>query len=142
MSIILAFVNAGGVKRIDPMFYTDHGISVVGISGYIMYFFVVGIILIMSLAGGKFYFCHSFCWMAPFMVVGSKIKNSLKYPSLRLEAESARCAGCMQCSRKCPMSLEVNEMVKRNNMNNPECVLCGQCVDTCTKGAIKYQFKK
>lgn len=140
ISIILVFLNSNGIRALDPLYYTENGISVAGMAGYIMYFGVVGMILILSLTWGKFSFCHSFCWMAPFMVIGSKIKNKLKYPSLYLKAESAKCINCRQCVRICPMSLDVNEMVRSNRMNNPECILCGQCVDTCSKGAVRYGF--
>lgn len=140
LSIIMVFLNANGIKGVDPLYFTDYGISVTGAAGYIMYFLVVGIILVISLVSGKFSFCHSFCWMAPFMVIGSKIKNKLKYPSLHLKAEPAKCINCKLCTRKCPMSLEVNEMVQKNNMNNSECILCGQCTDTCAQGAIRYKF--
>jgi ferredoxin-type protein NapH len=31
-------------------------------------------------------------------------------------------------------------MVQQGSMENSECILCGQCVDTCTKGAVKFSF--
>lgn len=141
VSIVLIFINAKGFRSIDPLYFTDHGISVAGAPGYITYFGVVGLILIMSLISGRFAFCHCICWMAPFMIIGSKIKNAFKYPSLHLEADSAKCINCKSCTRKCPMSLEVNEMVKENKMCDTECILCGQCVDSCTKGAINFKFR-
>lgn len=140
ITIILVFVKAGGVKKIEPLYFTDHGISAVGVPGYMMYFTVVGIILILSFVAGRFSFCHSFCWMAPFMIIGSKIKSTLKYPSLHIEAEKSKCISCNQCTKICPMSLEVTKMVQKNDMNHCECVLCGQCIDVCSKGAIKYRF--
>jgi ferredoxin len=38
------------------------------------------------------------------------------------------------------MSLEVQEMVEKGRMENSECVLCGQCVDSCPQGVIRYSF--
>ena len=40
------------------------------------------------------------------------------------------------------MSLPVEEMVKRKNMEHSECILCGTCVDGCIQGAIKYDWGK
>jgi ferredoxin len=40
------------------------------------------------------------------------------------------------------MSLEVNKMVQNQSMENPECILCGTCVDVCPRKAIKYNFGK
>ena len=38
------------------------------------------------------------------------------------------------------MSLAVHEMVGRQDMENDECILCGNCVDGCPKGAIGFTF--
>ncbi len=35
------------------------------------------------------------------------------------------------------MGLDVNGMVRQGPMENPECILCANCVDTCPKGAIR-----
>lgn len=64
--------------------------------------------------------CHSICWMAPFMItfmiIGTKIKDRLGYSSLHLEADSEKCVQCGLCSRSCPMSLEVAEMVRTGTL--------------------------
>jgi len=44
--------------------------------------------------------------------------------------------------KKCPMSLDVKQMVECGDMKNTECVLCGECIDYCPKKAIVYSFKK
>jgi ferredoxin len=80
--------------------------------------------------------------MAPFMIIGTKLSNLLKLPRLRLKANKDRCIGCDQCSRKCPMSLDVKEMVEISKMENTECVLCGECIDICPKKSIAYVFEK
>lgn len=40
------------------------------------------------------------------------------------------------------MSLDVAAMVQRGNMEQSECVLCGNCVDSCNKHAIRFSFTK
>ncbi|HBF36583.1 MAG TPA: 4Fe-4S ferredoxin, partial [Firmicutes bacterium] len=52
-----------------------------------------------------------------------------------------KCVNCKLCSKKCPMSLDVHEMVKQNKLNHSECILCGECIDSCAKGAIYYRFR-
>jgi ferredoxin-type protein NapH len=84
--------------------------------------------------------CHTICWMAPFMIIGRAIRNLLKWPALRLVADAASCSDCQTCTRNCPMSLDVNGMVQRENMENGECILCGNCVDGCPKDAIRFSF--
>ena len=39
-----------------------------------------------------------------------------------------------------PMSLDVNAMVQIEKMEHAECILCGTCVDGCSKKAIRYSF--
>jgi ferredoxin len=34
------------------------------------------------------------------------------------------------------------EMVQRGDMNNSECILCGECVDGCPRKVIGYGLKK
>lgn len=132
---------SSGVNNIDMLYQTYHGISVGELSAYIVYYGVVGLIVVMSLTGGKRAFCHYICWMAPFMIIGLKVRNFLRLPSLNLKVSKHKCINCRMCNKKCQMSLEVSEMVQRGSVNNLECILCGECVDICPKGAIKYCFK-
>lgn len=40
------------------------------------------------------------------------------------------------------MSLEVHQMVQGGQMEDDECILCGSCVDGCTRGAICFSFAR
>ena len=140
--IIVMFISSGGIKKFDFFYDTYYGISVISVQAYIIYYGVVGIIALLGLTIGRRAFCHYACWMAPFMIIGSKIKNKLKYPSLNLQQDKSKCVSCKLCDKKCPMSLEVNLMVQKEDMNNSECILCGECIDVCPKKAIKYKFSK
>ncbi|WP_241423273.1 4Fe-4S binding protein [Candidatus Contubernalis alkaliaceticus] len=74
------------------------------------------------------------------MVIGSKIKDLVKIPSLHLESQREKCIQCKKCDKVCQMSLAVQGMVESGSMSNMECILCGQCVDSCPKGVIHYSF--
>jgi polyferredoxin len=78
--------------------------------------------------------------MAPFMILGRKLRNAVNWPALRLKADKEACISCKKCTRNCPMSLDVNGMVQKETMENSECVLCGSCVDVCPKDVIRYSF--
>jgi hypothetical protein len=84
--IVLLFAKAGGVKILDPTYMTERGVSVIGLPGYITYYGVVAVFLLPSLLGRRRLACRSICWMAPFMIIGRRIKDALPYPSLRLSA--------------------------------------------------------
>ncbi|MBQ5676438.1 MAG: 4Fe-4S binding protein, partial [Lachnospiraceae bacterium] len=116
------------------------GISVDMPVKYVIYYLVVIIFFFMSVFFGRRASCHYICWIAPFMVIGRKLRNLLGTPALQLEADETKCIDCKICERECPMSLPVNEMVKEQEMEQSECILCGKCADSCPKKAIKLTF--
>jgi ferredoxin-type protein NapH len=140
--IAVMFVQAGGVKMVDPLYQTYYGISISNFQSAIMFIVILAAFSVFALTAGKWAACHTICWMAPFMIVGRKIRNSANWPSLQLRANQEKCANCKTCNNNCSMSLDVNAMVQQESMENSECILCGACVDSCPKGVIKYSFGK
>ena len=140
--IIYMAITAGGFQRVQFTYQTTFGFSISDVYGLFMYLIVVITTIILSFAAGKRALCHYVCWMSPFMIGGRKLRNLFKWPSLRLIAEKDKCIDCLTCTKNCPMSLDVNSMVKSSKMENSECILCGTCVDKCKEGAIKYSFSK
>lgn len=141
IAIIICFIFRKKELAVDFFYQTDHGISISNIYGYIIYYGVVCLIFIPAVLFGKRIFCHYFCWMAPFMVIGSKLGNMLHIKGLRLSADKNACVSCHKCDRSCPMSLNVTEKVQKENMYDSECILCGACIDNCPKKAITYKVK-
>jgi ferredoxin-type protein NapH len=139
--IALAAASAGGYHSVNFFHLTDSGISVDAPGRYIIYYIVVGVFVACAWAFGRRAGCHYFCWMAPFMILGRKLRNLFKWPALRLAAEPAICTSCQQCTKTCPMSLPVHQMVKQLSMENSECILCGNCIDGCPRKVISYVFK-
>jgi ferredoxin-type protein NapH len=137
---------AGGYHTVDLLLNTQGGISVASTPdrpifiAYIIYYGVVGLFIGLAIFIGRRAACHTVCWMAPFMISGRWLRNRLGWPSLRLEANPSACADCKKCTGNCPMSLDVNGMVQINRMENSECILCGTCVDNCSKKVIRYSF--
>jgi len=143
--IAIAFVVVavgGGFRHIDPLLGTYKGISIHNASLLLAYYFVVGIIMAASLLAGKRGFCHTLCWMAPFMVLGRKLGNTLRLPALRLTARNEPCSGCRSCETFCPMSLPVPEMVRRGAMEHIDCILCGACADACANQVLLLSFRR
>jgi ferredoxin-type protein NapH len=138
--VVVIFIQAGGVKAVDPLYQTWNGISVNDLQSVIMFAAIAGAIAVFALVAGRRAACHTICWMAPFMTIGREIRNAANWPALQLEADKAKCVNCKICAKNCSMSLDVNAMVQNQAMENSECILCGKCVDSCPKGAIKYSF--
>jgi ferredoxin-type protein NapH len=140
--VAFAAIRAGGLTRLEPLLLTEGGISVREPRMFINYFLVIGVLFTLSIAVGKRSFCHHLCWMAPFMIVGTRVMKTLKAPSLRLRADPGKCIKCGKCTKGCPMSLGVQAMVEKGDMFNDECILCGECVDGCPKDVISYTFTR
>lgn len=142
LGISFAMFFAGGIKVIHPLYATENGISVDAPEKYIIYLGVLMIFILVNMAVGKRAMCHYGCWMAPFMIIGIKIRQLLRLPGLTLKVEENSCISCHKCTKACPMSLDVEKMVSDNKMTHIECTLCGSCVDTCPKKIISYSVKK
>lgn len=142
-SIILSAIRAGGYNKIDFFYMTTHGLSIGDIPGLIAYLLVLLLLIVMpAFVIGKRSFCHHLCWMAPFMILGRKVRNCFRWSSLQLKSNSEACKHCHTCTENCPMSLPVEEMVSHKRMENVECILCGTCVDGCKECAITYDWGK
>jgi polyferredoxin len=139
-AIALAAISAGGYKSVNLLYLTESGISVDEPAKYVIYYVVVGLVFVLALTTGRRGFCHYGCWMAPFLIIGRQIRNALNTPALRLQADADKCIECGRCTKGCPMSLAVQQMVLASAMENSECILCGSCVDICPKQAIRYTF--
>jgi polyferredoxin len=144
--IAILVIRAGGYRTVDLLMHTQGGISVAGspdrpiFIAYIIYYGVIGLFVGLAMIFGRRAGCHTICWMAPFMILGRWIRNRFGWPSLRLVADASACSDCKKCTSNCPMSLDVNAMVQVERMEHPECILCGTCVDNCSKKAIRYSF--
>lgn len=138
--IFLAIMNHG-YNKIDIFYQTTYGLSISDVYSLITYTFVLLLIVLPTFFIGKRSFCHHICWMAPFMIIGRKVRNIFNWASLHLIANKEQCVHCHTCTSNCPMSLPVEQMVQSGTMENVECILCGSCVDGCEKNVINYHFK-
>lgn len=148
--IIMPFLVGTRWTEVNFLFQTEdkYGISVSMFTktgefdgSIIIYYIIVLLVVILLLLVGKRSFCHHVCWMAPFMIIGRWIGNLLRIPSLRLKANKEICISCKRCDRACPMSINVEQLVLRGNMEYRECILCGSCIDVCPKNVISYSFR-
>ena len=50
------------------------------------------------------------------MVIGTKIRYLLHLPGIQVISEKEKCISCKKCNEKCPMALNVIELVKNDNL--------------------------
>ena len=141
VGIIMAHLVGKGNYKIDFFYQTDHGISVSNIYNYIIYYFVILLIFIPAIVGGKRFACHYFCWIAPFMIIGEKLGRVLHIPQIHIKAKKEACISCNKCSKSCPMSIDVKEQVESGKIIDSECIHCGACVDNCPKKVLSFTMK-
>lgn len=138
LAILSAVISARGLHAIDP--FWGMGLSN-SVQSTLLFFGVMIIIVPAALVFGKWASCNYICWLAPIVIAGSKIKSYFGWPGLHLQVNSGTCLKCRVCNKKCPMSLDVMQMVSRGSMENIDCILCGSCVDACSPGAIHFAFR-
>lgn len=138
--IVVLAARAGGYRAVEPFYRLSGGVTLAQDVWAYVYYSVVGVFLLLALLVGRRAGCHTICWMAPFMILGRRLRNLLPWPALRLRAAPDKCRDCLKCTAGCPMSLDVHTMVERGRMEHDECILCGACVDNCSQSAIRYSF--
>ena len=141
IAVVICYIFGKGDYKIDPFYMTDHGISISDIYNYVIYYGIILLIFVPAICFGKRVACHYYCWMAPFMVIGTKIGQFLHVPQLHIRVEKEKCISCKNCNKNCPMSLDVAEMVKKGQIRSAECIQCGACVDSCPRKVLSYSMK-
>jgi ferredoxin-type protein NapH len=136
---ILLAIGAGNLV-VNPLFQLGNGTPPWPLPAYIVFYLIILGVFAIALIFGRRGLCNYFCPMSVVFMIITKLKNILRLPSLHLESMCGDCIHCKKCNSACPMSLNVEEMVKNNHMQNPECILCGSCVDTCPKNVIRFAW--
>ena len=139
-ALVAFFAKAGGILSVQPLFGIEGGLSLATPVSYLMFYVAMGGMVVFSIAAGRRPFCHYGCLLSPFMTAGRLAGRLAGTPQLHLEAESEKCIDCRLCTKNCPMSLDVNSMVRRGSMFSPECISCGACVDVCPKKVISFSW--
>ena len=139
-TLVIVILRAGGIHRVEFLFGTHGGVSVMDWTGYIVYFSVLAAFGLPALIVGRRAGCHTVCWVSPFMVIGRRLRNVFGWPALQLSPSPAACIGCGLCDSACPMGVEPMELVKAGRLESLDCILCGACVGRCPKGAVRFAF--
>lgn len=137
--VVICYFFKGEIIGIDIFFETEHGISVSNMQSYIIYYGIIMLIFISAVLHGKRVFCHYFCWMAPFMVLGTKIRRFFHLPGLHIKVNYGNaCISCGKCNKVCPMGIEVSELINEGQINSMECIQCGNCIEGCPGKVLSY----
>lgn len=89
---------------------------------------IVGLFLLSSLLI-KRPFCNYFCTGGARQGLWSVLRI------FSIRRDTTKCGGCGQCSRACPMNIDV---AKTEFVRHPNCIGCMSCIAACRKNALSY----
>ncbi|WP_407424777.1 4Fe-4S binding protein [Methanobrevibacter sp.] len=98
------------------------------IAGNLTYY-VVGIILAYKLKDNRA-FCKYVCPITVFLKIFSY------FSLLRVKVDEDLCVDCGKCIKSCPMDVDILDN-SRKRENATECILCLNCIHSCSKDALK-----
>ncbi len=90
------------------------------------------ILFILAWKNGRTY-CNTVC------PVGTTLGLLSRYSLFRIVIDESKCNKCGLCSRRCKASC-ING--KEHQVDHSRCVVCMDCVATCSHGAIRYALRK
>jgi polyferredoxin len=88
------------------------------------------ILFILAWRGGRTY-CNTIC------PVGTILSFLARFSILKIRFDEDKCKNCSMCSKNCKAACID---YKTHNVDYSRCVVCGNCIDKCKFGALKYSF--
>ncbi len=62
-----------------------------------------------------------------------------KYSLAGIKRDPVKCTKCPHCEVKCPMQINILDL-PWEKFNDPECIMCMECVDACPHGSLSPKF--
>ena len=89
------------------------------------------VLLVLAWRGGRTY-CNTIC------PVGTILSFFARFSWLKIRFADDKCRNCSLCSRNCKAACID---YKTHSVDYSRCVVCGNCIDSCKFGALKYGLK-
>jgi polyferredoxin len=139
--MVVATAIAGGLGRVDLLAPGAGRFATSEVRYFMPYIPVVVFMFMFVLLIGRRGFCYRGCWISPIISGSTILGRWIRFPSLHVAVrESEQCTECNNCNRRCPMSIDVLEVVQTHSTFPNNCVQCGTCIDNCPKKVLGYRF--
>ena len=86
------------------------------------------VLLILAWRGGRTY-CNTIC------PVGTILSFFARFSWMKIKFDTDKCKNCSLCSKNCKAACID---FKTHTVDYSRCVVCGNCIDSCKFGALKY----
>jgi NAD-dependent dihydropyrimidine dehydrogenase PreA subunit len=104
------------------------------LAGNILYY-TIGIFLAYKLQDNRA-FCKYVCPIPTLQKITSR------FALIKISSQPEKCNDCGACNKMCPMDIRVSEYVLKNQrVLSTECIMCLECVNACSKGALGTSIK-
>ena len=90
------------------------------------------VLFVLAWRGGRTY-CNTIC------PVGTFLSFFARFSWLKIRFNEDKCKNCSMCSKNCKAACID---YKTHTVDYSRCVVCGNCIDSCKFGALKYQAGK
>ncbi len=136
--VIAVALKAGGTPRIDFYFGTQSSGMLQEILMRTGHFVIIGVL---GAVLGAWASCRYICWIAPFLILGSRIRDLVRLPGLRMAVTQESCTGCERCREVCPMNVRMPSG-EQTLIRSDDCILCGNCADACPTNAVRFTLSQ
>ncbi len=84
----------------------------------------------------KRWICRNVCFMGAVCAAGASFSRLIPV------VDTDKCNFCGRCDRDCLVKIPITDYVAKNAglVTNPECVVCGKCIDSCYRKAVSIKF--
>ena len=79
------------------------------------------------------FFCRYICPTGALMAILQK------YSFAGIKRDPVKCTKCPHCEVKCPMQINILDL-SWEKFNDPECIMCMECIDACPHGSLGLKF--
>lgn len=125
---LLAFI----AEHLDSYAFYTTEVVIRSISTFAVAVVTLIAIAILAWRNGRTY-CNTIC------PVGTLLGMLSRFSLLKPVIDTEKCINCKLCARKCKASCIDAE---NHAIDYSRCVVCMDCLESCSKGAIKYTFRK
>jgi polyferredoxin len=100
-----------------------------------VFYYVIAVVLAFSLKDNRA-FCKYLCPIPTLQKPGTR------FALIKIEGNESKCNDCGACVKACPMDIRIPEYTHQGKrVLSTECILCFDCVNVCTKGALTTSIK-